>query len=61
SQSAEGGSRCADCEAVYANYNGENPYLIKDITDPATQRYLNAEAFSIPDAFTFGNTARQLS
>jgi hypothetical protein len=46
---------------VPANYDGGNPYSIKDITDPATQRYLNAEAFSIPDAFTFGNTARQLS
>ena len=47
--------------AVYANYDGGDPYLIKDITDPATQRYLNAGAFSIPAAFTYGNTARQLS
>jgi hypothetical protein len=47
--------------AVYANYNGGDPYLIKDIADPATQRYLNAGSFSIPDAFTYGNTTRQLS
>jgi hypothetical protein len=46
----------------YANYLGENPYGKKDFShwDYINDRYLNSAAFSSPNAFTLGNTARYL-
>ncbi len=46
----------------YANYKGGTPYGKKDFGnwDYVNDRYLNSAAFSSPDAFTFGNTARYL-
>ena len=46
-----------------ANYiEGKPVYKKKDFSnwDYVNDRYLNAEAFTSPDAFTFGNTARYL-
>jgi hypothetical protein len=48
---------------VRANYMpGQNVYLANSGSfDPATNRYLNADAFSNPGAFQFGNTSRVLN
>jgi hypothetical protein len=48
--------------SVYANYTGKPVYRKTDFShwDPDNDRYLNPEAFTSPDFFTFGNTARYL-
>jgi hypothetical protein len=48
---------------VRANYMpGQNVYLANSGSfDPATNRYLNADAFSNPGAFQLGNTSRVLN
>lgn len=47
---------------AYANYTGKPVYKKTDFSnwDPINDRYLNPEAFTSPDLFTFGNTARYL-
>jgi hypothetical protein len=47
---------------AYANYTGKPVYQKTDFGhwDYQKDRYLNPEAFTSPDLFTFGNTARYL-